>query len=163
LNNKARIVRIPEYTEELISRYFRAARELTHKLDRTPTEDEIAEEMTVEVAKVASLSLIVQKTCSLNASIGEDEYSLGDILHDESAVSPEILVGDMMLLRMINEQLNNLFEKEKRVLVLRFGLDDDEPKTLEEVGHLFGVTKERIRQIESKALKKIRTAIQFPQ
>jgi RNA polymerase primary sigma factor len=162
LRNKARIVRIPEYTEERISRYFKATRELTNRLNRTPTQDEVADEMQVEVAKVVHLSMIVQKTCSLHASVGDDDYCLGDILQDESVASPEVLVGDRMLLRRISEYLNNLFEKEKKILVLRFGLEDDEPKTLEEVGHIFGVTKERIRQIESKALKKIRTAIQMP-
>jgi len=155
--DQARTIRIPVHMVETINKVYRASRRLTQKLSREPTEDEIAEELEIPVSKVKTVFKISQDTASLQAPVGEEGDSvLGDFIEDDSRLSPYEEAARELLKENVDEVLSSLSDREARVLKLRFALDGDRPRTLEEVGKHFGVTRERIRQIESKALRKLK-------
>ena len=155
--DQARTIRVPVHMVETINKLSRYQRQLTLELNREPTDEELAKKMGMSPDKVREVIKIVQDPVSLETPIGEEEDShLGDFVPDESNMSPEDFTIHEMLKEEIGDVLLTLTEREEQVLRLRFGLDDGSPKTLEEVGQMFGVTRERIRQIEAKALRKLR-------
>lgn len=155
--DQARTIRIPVHMVETINKVYRASRRLTQKLSREPTEEEIAEELEIPVSKVKTVFKISQDTASLQAPVGEEGDSvLGDFIEDDSRLSPYEEAARELLKENVDEVLSSLSDREAKVLKLRFALDGDRPRTLEEVGKYFGVTRERIRQIESKALRKLK-------
>ena len=155
--DQARVIRIPVHMVETINKQTRVARQLMQKLGREPTTEEIAEEMGVSEEKVRDIQKISQDTVSLDTPVGEEEDSnLGTFIQDESAASPSESATVIMLKEQLLEVLNTLTPREQKVIMLRYGIDDGHPRTLEEVGREFNVTRERIRQIEAKALKKLR-------
>ena len=157
LADQARTIRVPVHMVETINKMSRVQRQLTLELNREPSEEEIAKKMGVGVEKVREVLKISQEPVSLETPIGEEEDShLGDFIPDETNMSPEDFAVNELLKDEISEVLLTLTEREEKVIRLRFGLEDGRPRTLEEVGQLFGVTRERIRQIEAKALRKLR-------
>ncbi len=155
--DQARTIRVPVHMVETINRKTRATRVLLQKLGREPTMEEIAEEMGVSLDKVVEIQRIALDPVSLETPIGEeDDTHLGDFIEDDSAVSPSMSVANTMLKEKLILVLASLTPREEKVIRLRYGLDDGKPKTLEEVGREFNVTRERIRQIEAKALRKLR-------
>lgn len=155
--DQARTIRIPVHMVETINKQIRITRQLLQELGRDPTPEEIAEEMEITVEKVREISKIAQEPVSLETPIGEEEDShLGDFIPDEDALSPADAAAFSMLKEQLVEVLATLTDREQEVLRLRFGLDDGRARTLEEVGQQFKVTRERIRQIEAKALRKLR-------
>ncbi|MGH7729049.1 MAG: RNA polymerase sigma factor RpoD [Vulcanimicrobiaceae bacterium] len=157
LADQARTIRIPVHMVETINRLIKVSRQLLQELGRDPTVDDIAREMGMSPEKVREVIKISQEPISLETPIGEEEDShLGDFIEDQEAVAPAEAASVMLLKEKMADVLRNLTERERRVLVLRFGLEDGQQRTLEEVGQEFGVTRERIRQIEAKALRKLR-------
>ena len=155
--DQARTIRVPVHMVETSNKLSRYQRQLTLELNREPTDEELAKKMGMSPDKVREVIKIAQDPVSLETPIGEEEDShLGDFVPDESNMSPEDFTIHEMLKEEIGDVLLTLTEREEQVLRLRFGLDDGSPKTLEEVGQMFGVTRERIRQIEAKALRKLR-------
>ena len=155
--DQARTIRVPVHMVETINKLARVQRQLTLELNREPSEDEIAEKMGTSVEKVREIYKISQDPVSLETPIGEEDDShLGDFIKDEHNMSPEEYATNELLKDEISEVLLTLTEREEKVIRLRFGLEDGKPRTLEEVGQMFGVTRERIRQIEAKALRKLR-------
>lgn len=155
--DQARTIRIPVHMVETINKTVRAQRQLMQKLGREPSTAEIAEEMGLPEHKVAEIQKIAQDPVSLETPIGEEEDShLGDFIEDANAISPSDSAEKRMLKEQILMVLDGLTPRENQVIRLRYGLDDNKPKTLEEVGREFKVTRERIRQIEAKALRKLR-------
>ena len=155
--DQARTIRIPVHMVETINKLIRISRQLLQEYGREPTSEEIAREMGISVEKVREIKKISQDPVSLETPIGEEEDShLGDFIPDEDIPSPVDAAAYSMLQKQLREVLDTLSEREKKVLILRFGLDDGRPRTLEEVGREFNVTRERIRQIEAKALRKLR-------
>ena len=156
--DQARTIRIPVHMVETINKLVRTQRQLVQDLGRDPSNEEIAEQMGIEVSKVQEIRKIAQEPVSLETPIGEEEDShLGDFIEDETAVNPDDAANYTMLREQLNDVLSCLGSREKRVLQLRFGLIDGTPRTLEEVGKEFDVTRERIRQIEAKALRKLKS------
>ncbi len=157
LADQARTIRIPVHMVETINRLIKVSRQLLQELGREPTVEEIAETMSLTPEKVREVMKISQEPISLETPIGEEEDShLGDFIEDQEAVAPAEAASVMLLKEKMADVLQNLTERERKVLVLRFGLEDGHQRTLEEVGQEFGVTRERIRQIEAKALRKLR-------
>jgi len=157
LADQARTIRIPVHMVETINRLVKISRQLLQELGRDPSVEEIAKEMTLSPDKVREVMKIAQEPISLETPIGEEEDShLGDFIEDPEAVAPAEAASVTMLKQKMGDVLTNLTERERKVLVLRFGLEDGHQRTLEEVGQEFGVTRERIRQIEAKALRKLR-------
>ena len=155
--DQARTIRIPVHMVETINKLSRYQRQLTLELNREPTDEELAKKMNLSVDKVREVIKIAQEPVSLETPIGEEDDShLGDFVKDERSMSPEEFTIHELLKDEISDVLLTLTEREEQVLRLRFGLDDGSCKTLEEVGQMFGVTRERIRQIEAKALRKLR-------
>lgn len=155
--DQARTIRIPVHMVETINKLVRVQRQLIQELGRDPSNEEIAEEMGIEVEKVREVRKIAQEPVSLETPIGEEEDShLGDFIEDDSAIAPDEAANYTMLREQLNEILGGLNARERKVLELRFGLIDGTPRTLEEVGKEFSVTRERIRQIEAKALRKLK-------
>lgn len=155
--DQGRTIRIPVHMVETMNKYSRVRRQLVQTLGREPSNEEVAKELRITVEKVEEIIKIKQEPISLETPIGEEEDShLVDFIPDDKLKTSEATVDDMMLKKEIEKVLDALTERERRVLTLRFGLDDGIPKTLEEVGKEFNVTRERIRQIEAKALRKIR-------
>ena len=155
--DQARTIRVPVHMVETINKLARFQRQLTLELNREPTEEELAKKMNVSVEKIREIYKISQEPVSLETPIGEEDDShLGDFIKDERNLSPEEYATNEMLKDEIAEVLETLTEREEKVIRLRFGLEDGKSRTLEEVGQLFGVTRERIRQIEAKALRKLR-------
>ena len=155
--DQARTIRIPVHMVETINKVIRTSRELLQKLGHDPSADEIAEELNMPVEKVREILKIAQEPVSLETPIGEEEDShLGDFIPAEEASDPADLASAVLMKEQIQKALNTLTPREKRVLELRYGLKDGRSRTLEEVGQEFHVTRERIRQIESKALRKLR-------
>ncbi len=157
LADQARTIRIPVHMVETINRLIKISRQLLQELGRDPSVEEIASEMGLTAEKVREVIKISQEPISLETPIGEEEDShLGDFIEDQEAVAPAEAASVMLLKEKMADVLQNLTERERKVLVLRFGLEDGHQRTLEEVGQEFGVTRERIRQIEAKALRKLR-------
>ena len=158
--DQARTIRIPVHMVETINKVLRATRKLTNELNREPTVEEIANEMGMEPEKIDYVMKIKQDIASLDATVGRDgddeDSVLGDFIEDEGRVSPEDAAAAQMLKEQIAEILSSLSEREQKVVKLRFGIGGGRPHTLEEVGAEFSVTRERIRQIEAKALSKLR-------
>ncbi len=155
--DQARTIRIPVHMIETINKLIRVQRQLVQDLGREPTPEEIAQEMGLDVEKVEHIIKISQDTVSLEAPVGEEEDSrLGDFIEDDKNVSPEESTVHQLLKDRISEFLGELAPREQKILKMRFGLETGRTHTLEEVGQEFGVTRERIRQIEAKALQKLR-------
>ena len=155
--DQARTIRIPVHMVETINKLIRVSRQLLQELGREPTPEEIAEEMNMPVERVREILKISQEPVSLETPIGEEEDShLGDFIQDDNVPVPADAAAFSLLKEQLNEVLGTLTEREQKVLRLRFGLDDGRARTLEEVGKEFNVTRERIRQIEAKALRKLR-------
>ncbi len=155
--DQARTIRVPVHMVETINKLSRCQRQLILELNREPTDEELAKKMNLSIDKVREVIKIAQEPVSLETPIGEEDDShLGDFVKDERSMSPEEFTIHEMLKDEISDVLLTLTEREEQVLRLRFGLDDGSCKTLEEVGQMFGVTRERIRQIEAKALRKLR-------
>ena len=155
--DQARTIRVPVHMVETINKLSRFQRQLILELNREPTDEELAKKMHLSVDKVREVIKIAQEPVSLETPIGEEDDShLGDFVKDEASMSPEEYTIHELLKDEISDVLLTLTEREEQVLRLRFGLDDGSSKTLEEVGQMFGVTRERIRQIEAKALRKLR-------
>lgn len=155
--DQARTIRVPVHMVETINKLARVQRQLTLELNREPSEEELAKKMNVSVDKIRDIYKISQEPVSLETPIGEEDDShLGDFVPDERNMSPEEYATNEMLKDEISEVLLTLTEREEKVIRLRFGLEDGKSRTLEEVGQMFGVTRERIRQIEAKALRKLR-------
>lgn len=155
--DQARTIRIPVHMVETINKLIRIQRQLLQDLGREPTPEEIGAEMDMSTDKVRKILKIAQKPVSLETPIGEEDDShLGDFIEDKDATSPEQHASYELLKEQLEEVLDTLTDREENVLRLRFGLNDGRTRTLEEVGRVFGVTRERIRQIEAKALRKLR-------
>lgn len=155
--DQARTIRIPVHMVETINKLIRVSRQLLQELGREPTPEEIAEEMAMPVERVREILKISQEPVSLETPIGEEEDShLGDFIQDDNVPVPAEAAAFTLLKEQLQEVLGTLTEREQKVLTLRFGLDDGRARTLEEVGKVFNVTRERIRQIEAKALRKLR-------
>jgi len=154
--DQARTIRIPVHMVETINRFIRTSRKLMQELGREPTPEEVAKEMDIDPEKVREIIKVSQEPTSLEAPVGEEKDStLGDFIPDEE-IRPEDQASVELLKSHLSEVLDTLNDREKKVLRLRFGLEDGRQRTLEEVGREFGVTRERIRQIEAKALRKLR-------
>lgn len=155
--DQARTIRIPVHMVETINKLIRVSRQLLQELGREPTPEEIAKEMNIPEDKVREIMKIAQEPVSLETPIGEEEDShLGDFIPDEEALAPSDAAAFTLLKEQLMDVLDTLTDREEKVLRLRFGLDDGRARTLEEVGKVFDVTRERIRQIEAKALRKLR-------
>jgi RNA polymerase primary sigma factor len=155
--DQARTIRIPVHMIETINKFFRASRHLVQETGREPTPEEVAHVMKMPVEKVKGILKIAQEPISLQTPIGDEgDTSFGDFIEDKSAVSPANATAYSMLKEQMDDVLMTLTEREEKVLRLRFGIGDGYPRTLEEVGQIFNVTRERVRQIEAKALRKLR-------
>lgn len=156
--DQARTIRIPVHMVETINKLLRTQRRLTQELNREPTNEEIAKEMEMDLDKVEHIMKIKQDIHSLDQSVRDDEEDsvLGDFVEDEDTVTPEESATTQLLKEHVKELLGGLSDREQKIIRMRFGLDDGKNHTLEEVGHEFNVTRERIRQIEAKALAKLR-------
>lgn len=158
LADQSRTVRIPVHMVEKISKYTKVRKDLFQSLGREPSPEEIAAEMGIEIEKIRHIVKIYQTATSLETPVGneEDSSTLADFIEDEKTVSPPVTAARKLLRERLDEILVDLDEREKKILSMRFGLEDGVTHTLEEVGQIFGVTRERIRQIQAKALEKIR-------
>ena len=155
--DQARTIRVPVHMVETINKLARVQRQMTLELNREPTEEELAKKINLPVDKIREIYKISQDPVSLETPIGEEDDShLGDFIKDERNMGPEEYATNELLKDEISEVLLTLTEREEKVIRLRFGLEDGKSRTLEEVGQMFGVTRERIRQIEAKALRKLR-------
>ena len=155
--DQARTIRIPVHMVERINKLIRTQRRLTQELGREPTDEEVGDELEIEPERVREILKIAQKTTSLETPIGDEEDSLlGDFIPDDRTASPYEMTSRQLMHENLEEALSGLTDREAKVLQMRFGLNGSKPLTLEEVGKNFGVTRERIRQIESKALRKLR-------
>lgn len=155
--DQARTIRIPVHMVETINKLKKVTRKLAQELSRKPSEEELAQEMNISIIKLREIIKVAQEPLSLETPIGKEEDSrLGDFIEDKDADAPVKMVAHELLREDLAEVLSGLSPRERDVLRLRFGMDDGRQRTLEEVGQLFGVTRERIRQIEAKALRKLR-------
>ncbi|MGA8849347.1 MAG: sigma-70 family RNA polymerase sigma factor, partial [Dehalococcoidia bacterium] len=156
--DQSRTIRIPVHMIETMNKLLRATRQLVQELGREPSDEEIGSRLNISPEKVeGGMALFFRQPMSLDMPIGEDEDSrLGDLVEDQASLAPTEATSQQLLKEQIDKVLDDLTEREKKVLQLRFGLKDGYPRTLEEVGKEFNVTRERIRQIEGKALRKLR-------
>lgn len=161
LVNQSRTIRLPVHVSDDINKYLKISRELMQNNNREPEPEEIAELMGVEPAYIRRLMVLVKKTYSIEHPMGENnDYSLIDTIEDSSAVDPANLIEELNKYSNISEWLETLGENEQEILELRFGLNDREPQTLDTIGQKFGVTRERIRQIEAKSIEKLRKMLE---
>ena len=164
LVNQSRTIRLPVHVSDDINRMLRVTRDLVQKMNREPTVKEIAAEMEVNTTYVRRLLVLLKKTYSIERPMGENnDYYLIDTIEDTSTVSPAELVEEVNKYELISAWFETLTDSEKKILTLRFGLDDKEPQTLDTIGRCFGVTRERIRQIETKSLEKLRKIVESTQ
>jgi RNA polymerase primary sigma factor len=162
--NQSRTIRLPVHVTDDINRMLRVNRGLVRKMNREPSVKEVSAEMDVNIPYVRRLMVLLKKTYSIDRPMGENsDYSLSDTIEDTSAVSPAELSENLNRYELIASWFDTLSASEKKILTLRFGLDDKEPQTLETIGRSFGVTRERIRQIEAKSLVKLRKLIEVTQ
>jgi RNA polymerase primary sigma factor len=155
--DQARTIRIPVHMIEIMNKLWRAQKQLTQELGREPTPEEIADEMHMPVARINSLLKMAQQPISLHAPVGDDgDVSVGDFIEDKSAENPSDVTSYSLLKEKLGDVLTSLTERERKILEMRFGLIDGYERTLEEIGKMYNVTRERIRQIEAKALRKLR-------
>jgi RNA polymerase primary sigma factor len=156
LVNQSRTIRLPVHVSDDINRMAKATRKLSHELQREPHPHEVAEEMNIKLAYVRRLMTLLRRTCSMETPIGDgSDYFLIDTIEDTSMVAPLELLENIDRFEQISAHFNRLSESEQKILILRFGLNDKEPQTLDTIGKSFGVTRERIRQIEAKSLEKL--------
>ncbi|MCM2359426.1 MAG: sigma-70 family RNA polymerase sigma factor [Geobacteraceae bacterium] len=161
LVNQSRTIRLPVHVSDDINKMLRVTRELVQRLNREPAVKEVAAEMGVTPVHVRRLMVLLKKTYSIERPMGEDnDYSLIDTIEDTSSISPAALLEDVNRYELVSRWFDTLADSEKKILTLRFGLDDKEPQTLDTIGHAFGVTRERIRQIEAKSLEKLRKIVE---
>ena len=164
LVNQSRTIRLPVHVSDDINKMLRMTRELVQKINREPTVKEVAAEMQVNSTYVRRLMVLLKKTYSIERPMGENnDYFLIDTIEDTSTVSPAELLEDLNKYDLIAAWFETLSDNEKRILTLRFGLDDKEPQTLDTIGRSFGVTRERIRQIEAKSLEKLKKMVESTQ
>ncbi len=164
LVNQSRTIRLPVHVSDDINKMLRVTRELVQKLNREPTVKEVSAEMEVNAAYVRRLMVLLKKTYSIERPMGENnDYYLLDTIEDTSTVSPAELLEDLNKFELLSAWFENLSDSERRILALRFGLEDKEPQTLDTIGHSFGVTRERIRQIEAKSLEKLKKIVESTQ
>jgi RNA polymerase primary sigma factor len=157
LINQSRTIRLPVHVSDDIGRMIRVTRKLSHELNREPAIQEIADAMKAKIHHVRRLMTLLRHTCSIEAPIGDgNDFALIDTIEDTSMTPPAELLENINIFELISEHYSKLTEGEQRILTLRFGLDDNEPQTLDNIGQQFGVTRERIRQIEAKSLEKLR-------
>jgi RNA polymerase primary sigma factor len=157
LINQSRTIRLPVHVSDDIGRMLRVTRKLSHELSREPSIQEIADAMKVKIQFVRRLLTLIKHTCSIEAPIGDgNDFSLIDTIEDDSITAPADHIENVNLFDLISKHFSKLTEHEQKILTLRFGLDDHEPQTLDVIGQMFGVTRERIRQIEAKSLEKMR-------
>lgn len=157
LVNQARTIRLPVHVSDDLNRMLKATRELVRKLNREPKINEVASEMHAEVAYVRRLMVLLKRTYSIERPMGENQdYFLSDTIEDNSTMSPDILLENVNKFDLVSKWLDTLSVNERKIINMRFGLHDTDPQTLDTIGNIFGVTRERIRQIESKALEKLR-------
>jgi RNA polymerase primary sigma factor len=153
--DQGRTIRIPVHMADVMNKVSMTRRRLSQDLGRDPSAGEIAEELRLPVGKVEEVQRLTRETVSLEAPIGENEASLGDFIEDEEADRPEDIAAESMMKRDLRQVLNSIGERERRILELRYGLHGTEPMTLEEVGKALGVTRERVRQMELKTLRRL--------
>ena len=164
LVNQSRTIRLPVHVSDDINKMLRITRELVQKMNREPSVKEVSAEMEVNPAYVRRLMVLLKKTYSIERPMGENnDYFLIDTIEDTSTVSPAALLEDLNKYELIVAWFETLSESEKKILTLRFGLDDKEPQTLDTIGRSFGVTRERIRQIEAKSLDKLKKMVESTQ
>jgi RNA polymerase primary sigma factor len=155
--DQARTIRIPVHMIEIMNKLWRAQKQLTQELGREPTPEELADEMHMPVARIHALLKMAQQPVSLHAPVGDDgDVSVGDFIEDKSAENPSDVTSYSLLREKLSDVLTTLTERERKILEMRFGLADGYERTLEEIGKMYNVTRERIRQIEAKALRKLR-------
>lgn len=160
LANQSKTIRLPVHLVEKISTMRRVSLQMSEELGREPTDEELAEEIGISSSKVSQLKTAATRPSSLNATIGEDDsVELGEMIGDENARTPFELLSDKNLRSQLNDLFKLLDEREQKIIFQRFGLDGGRPRTLEEVGKRFGVTRERIRQLQNEALVKMRVAL----
>ncbi len=160
LVNQSRTIRLPVHVADDINKLVKISRELVQRLKREPSHAEIAQAMGCDEKYVRRMQVLVKKTFSIEHPMGENnDYSLIDTIEDKSAVDPEAIIHDLDRFSQLLEWMDDLSETEREILALRFGLNDREPQTLDTIGRQFGVTRERIRQIEAKSLNKLRKAM----
>jgi RNA polymerase primary sigma factor len=161
LVNQSRTIRLPVHVSDDINKMLRVTRELVQKVNREPSVKEVSAEMGVSSVYVRRLMILLKKTYSIERPMGENnDYFLIDTIEDTSTVSPAALLEDVNKYEMFSKWFDTLSDGEKKILTLRFGLDDEEPQTLDTIGRSFGVTRERIRQIEAKSLEKLRKIVE---
>lgn len=157
LINQSRTIRLPVHVSDDIGRMIRVTRKLSHELNREPTIQEIADSLKAKIQHVRRLMTLLRHTCSIEAPIGDgNDFALIDTIEDSSMTLPADLLENINIFELISQHFNKLTDHEQKILTLRFGLDDHEPQTLDVIGQQFGVTRERIRQIEAKSLEKLR-------
>lgn len=157
LINQSRTIRLPVHISDDIGRMIRATRRLSQELNRDPTLQEIADAMKAKVQHIRRLMILLRHTCSIEAPIGDgNDFALIDTIEDSSMTPPNDQLENINIFELISCHFNKLTEHEQKILTLRFGLDDHDPQTLDTIGQQFGVTRERIRQIEAKSLEKLR-------
>ncbi len=162
LVNQSRTIRLPVHVSDDINRMLKNTRSLSQALQREPSVQEIAEAMNAKVPYVRRLMTLLRRTCSMETPIGDgNDYLLIDTIEDTSMVAPADLIENIDRYEMIAEHFGDLSESERKILTLRFGLDDHEPQTLDTIGQSFGVTRERIRQIEAKSLERLRNSAEL--
>ena len=161
LVNQSRTIRLPVHVSDDINKYLKITRELVRDLNREPNPEEVAAVMEVEPSYIRRLMVLVKKTYSIEHPMGENsDYSLIDTVEDANSVNPENLIEELNKFTHVSGWLSSLAENEQEILALRFGLNDREPQTLDTIGQQFGVTRERIRQIEAKSLEKLRKILE---
>ena len=161
LVNQSRTIRLPVHVSDDINKMLRVTRELVQKMNREPSIKEVADTLDVNVAYVRRLMVLLKKTYSIERPMGENnDYFLIDTIEDTSTISPAVLLEDLNKYELVTKWFETLSDSEKKILTLRFGLDDKDPQTLDTIGRSFGVTRERIRQIEAKSLEKLRKILE---